>query len=108
MDPVTRPLGTAPSNPRLGTRPLNTHGDEAGDGGAAPSDKIVAAERGRATRPVLYLHIGARERCAADSPHNDWLIAWCALANRIVDWHKACEAEDATLVFDSHDQARLA
>ena len=73
---MTRSLGTAPSNPRLGTdTPLNTHGDEAGDGGAAP---------------------------------NDWLSIWVTLANRIVEWNQAVEAEEDILVFDSHDQARLA
>ncbi len=39
---------------------------------------------------------------------SDWLAMWITLANRIVEWHQACEAEDASLIFDNHDQARLA
>ncbi len=39
---------------------------------------------------------------------SDWLAMWITLANRLVEWHQACEAEDASLVFDSHDQASLA
>ncbi len=39
---------------------------------------------------------------------NDWYAAWLALADRLVEWRAAVVAENAKLIFDKHDQARLA
>ena len=39
---------------------------------------------------------------------NDWTAIFMALADRLVEWHEAVLAENATIVFDSDDQARLA
>ncbi len=39
---------------------------------------------------------------------SDWCEAWLALADRLASWADAIEVEEYKLVFDSHDQARLA
>ncbi len=39
---------------------------------------------------------------------SDWCTAWVALADRLASWNAAIEAEEYKLVFDNHDQARLA
>lgn len=41
---------------------------------------------------------------------NPWLETFQALADRLNEWRRACEAEDeepVELVFDAHDQATV-
>ncbi len=40
----------------------------------------------------------------------EWLAAWRALADRLVEWERACHEDDdpdVELAFDSDDQARV-
>ncbi len=39
----------------------------------------------------------------------EWLAVWRALADRLVEWERACHEcdDDVELVFDSDDQARV-
>lgn len=56
-------------------------------------------------QPMTPEYVALRDGEAAP---NDWLTIFLTLADRLVDWEEACKAEEATLVFDSHDQAKLA
>ncbi len=40
----------------------------------------------------------------------EWLEAWRALADRLVEWERVCHEcdDDVELVFDSDDQAHMA